>query len=305
MPILQLALDFADLKRAIAVAQEAAPYVDWIEAGTPLIKSEGLNSVRELHRLFPSKKIVADMKIADTGAFEVELAAKAGAGVVTVMAIVDDSTIKEAVGAGKRFNAKIMADFLGVQDVKKRAEELKAMGVDYANLHIGIDQQMKGMSVFKLFERFPKGMPFAIAGGIDAKTAPQAAATGADVIIVGGSITKAANPAKAAKEIRDIISKNYSKKKLNEQQEEGDSFIRKVFSQVSTPNIADAMQRSGVMVGIKPIVAGAKMIGKAVTVRTFAGDWAKAVEAIDIAKEGEVIVVETGGESGRHGDRAV
>lgn len=308
MPILQLALDFADLKRALAVAAEAAPYVDWLEAGTPLIKSEGLNSVRELKKRFPDKKIVADMKIADTGAFEVEMAAKAGADVVTVMAIVDDSTIREACEAGRRLNAKIMADFLGVADVKRRAHELKALGVDYANLHIGIDQQMKGMSVFKLLETFPKGMPFAIAGGIDAATAPKAAASGAEIIIVGGAITKAANPAKAAKEIRDAISKPQtdSKKKLKASGEEaGDPFIRKVFMQVSTPNIADAMQRSGVMVGMKPIVPGAKMVGRAVTVRTFAGDWAKAVEAIDAAKEGEVIVVETGGEAGRHGDRAI
>ena len=49
-PILQLALDFVDLPRAILVAEEAvAGGVDWLEAGTPLIKSEGLQAVRELH----------------------------------------------------------------------------------------------------------------------------------------------------------------------------------------------------------------------------------------------------------------
>ena len=33
------------------------------------------------------------------------------------------------------------------------------------------------------------------------------------------------------------------------------------------------------------------MVGKAVTVQTFAGDWAKPVEAIDIANKNEVIVI--------------
>jgi 3-hexulose-6-phosphate synthase/6-phospho-3-hexuloisomerase len=38
-----------------------------------------------------------------------------------------------------------------------------------------------------------------------------------------------------------------------------------------------------------------KLVGKAVTVQTFAGDWAKPVEAIDIAREDEVIVIYNSG----------
>ncbi len=70
---LQLALDFVDISRALTVAALAVPAgVDWIEAGTPLIKSEGLNAVRELRRHFPQHTIVADMKIMDAGRIEVE-----------------------------------------------------------------------------------------------------------------------------------------------------------------------------------------------------------------------------------------
>jgi len=65
-PILQLALDFVDLKRALKSARAGiAGGVDWLEAGTPLIKSEGLHAVRELRKLFPDSTIVADMKIMD------------------------------------------------------------------------------------------------------------------------------------------------------------------------------------------------------------------------------------------------
>ncbi|MBU4148932.1 MAG: orotidine 5'-phosphate decarboxylase, partial [Candidatus Omnitrophica bacterium] len=72
-PILQVALDFVNLKRALKCAGEAvAGGVDWLEAGTPLIKSEGLSAVRELRRMFPRKTIVADMKIMDAGRVEVE-----------------------------------------------------------------------------------------------------------------------------------------------------------------------------------------------------------------------------------------
>jgi len=63
---------------------------------------------------------------------------------------------------------------------------------------------------------------------------------------------------------------------------------------VSTPNISNAMHRKGVMRGLKPLFEGIKMVGKAVTVQTFEGDWAKPVEATDVAKAGDVIVVYSG-----------
>ncbi|GAJ02521.1 unnamed protein product, partial [marine sediment metagenome] len=65
--ILQVAFDFVNLKRALKVAEAAvAGGADWLEAGTPLIKSEGLDIVRELRGRFPDYTIVADMKIMDT-----------------------------------------------------------------------------------------------------------------------------------------------------------------------------------------------------------------------------------------------
>ena len=53
---LQVALDFVDLSRAMKVAEAAvAGGADLIEAGTPLIKSEGLDVVRKLRAAFPGK----------------------------------------------------------------------------------------------------------------------------------------------------------------------------------------------------------------------------------------------------------
>ncbi|RLI78690.1 bifunctional hexulose-6-phosphate synthase/ribonuclease regulator, partial [Archaeoglobales archaeon] len=46
-PILQVALDLVELKRAVEIAKLALEGgVDWIEVGTPLIKSEGMDAVR-------------------------------------------------------------------------------------------------------------------------------------------------------------------------------------------------------------------------------------------------------------------
>src|SRR5205823_9530825 len=100
---------------------------DWIEAGTPLVKSEGMEAVRELKKSFPGKTIVADLKTMDTGAFEVEIAAKAGADVITVMGVTDGATMLEAGKAAHSDGAKVMVDLMRVPDKPARAKELEAL----------------------------------------------------------------------------------------------------------------------------------------------------------------------------------
>ncbi|HNS83594.1 MAG TPA: orotidine 5'-phosphate decarboxylase, partial [Methanolinea sp.] len=143
--ILQVALDITELDRAVQIAREAVEGgADWIEAGTPLIKSEGMEAVRRIRALFPGREVVADMKVADTGALEVEMAAKAGASVVCILADADDSVIAEAVRASDLYGVRLMADLINVRDPILRARELEQMGVHIINAHVGIDQQMIG-----------------------------------------------------------------------------------------------------------------------------------------------------------------
>ena len=144
-PVLQLALDFVDLRRAIKNAEAAmAGGADWLEAGTPLIKSEGLEAVRELRRLFPRATIVADMKIMDAGRLEVETAAKAGANVVDVLGAASDATVRECIQAAKNYGARIVVDLIAVKDPISRAKEVEGLGADYVTVHCSIDEQMEG-----------------------------------------------------------------------------------------------------------------------------------------------------------------
>ena len=100
---MQVALDFMQLKRSTGICQEAVEGgADWIEVGTPLLKSEGTEAIRTFRKLYPGKKIIADTKTMDVGAFEVEIMAKAGADIVTVLGLAEDSTIEEAVMAGRK-----------------------------------------------------------------------------------------------------------------------------------------------------------------------------------------------------------
>ncbi len=78
-PIVQISLDVTTLEEAIETAELARRAgVDWLEAGTPLILSQGLKSVRELRARFPGVPIVADLKTMDGGYLEAEMMAKAG-----------------------------------------------------------------------------------------------------------------------------------------------------------------------------------------------------------------------------------
>ncbi len=297
-PALQVALDFMNLPRALRVAESAVNGgADWVEAGTPLIKSEGLEAVRSLKKRFPNHIVVADLKTMDVGGLETEMAAKAGADVVTVLGVSDDGTIEEAVRAGKNFGARIMVDMLGVEDKVKRAKEVESLGVDYICIHVGIDQQMKGEDPFDELKRIAGevSLPIAVAGGINSESAPRAIENGATIVIVGGAIIKSEDPERATKEIKEAIEKGEGKK-TELYRKYGEDEIRKALELVSTPNISDAMHRKGAMHGIIPrINPGRKMIGRAITVRTMDGDWAKPVEAIERAEKGDVIVIDAGG----------
>ena len=299
-PVLQLALDFVDLKRALKVAREAVEGgVDWLEAGTPLIKSEGLDAVRALRKEFPKQTIVADMKVMDAGRVEVESAAKAGANIVDVLGAASDATIRECIEAGKNYGAEIIVDTIGIEKTEKvveRAKEIEAMGANYVSVHIAIDEQMLGVQPFDKLKKVIKAInvPVAVAGGINSETTAEAVKAGASIIIVGGAISKSRDAKKAAQEMKKAIrTKTKIKSDLYKRVSLPD--IRKVLEKVSTPNISDAMHRSGDLRDIRPITSGLKMVGPAVTVRTYPGDWAKPVEAIDAAKEGEVIVIDAGG----------
>jgi 3-hexulose-6-phosphate synthase/6-phospho-3-hexuloisomerase len=293
--VLQVALDILELKRALQIAQESLDGgSDWIEIGTPLIKSEGMQAVRSMRDRFPNTILVADMKIADTGTLEVEMAAKAGANVVCVLADADNSVIEEAVRAARLYGIRIMADLINVKDPVSRAGELEALGIDILCAHVGIDQQMMGKSSFDLLESLSDQVhiPLAIAGGIDAAGAGDAVRSGADIIIVGGWIVRSADVTGSTKKIRSAMD-NPSIQSI--EKKSPDEEIRSLLMQVSAPNVTDAMHRKGAMSGIVSICGNVKMVGRAVTVQTFPGDWAKPVEAIDIARKNEVIVINNDG----------
>ncbi|RPH46813.1 MAG: hypothetical protein EHM91_06850, partial [Planctomycetota bacterium] len=205
-PTLQVALDFLELSRALGVAREAVKGgAQWIEAGTPLLKSEGLEAIRALRREFPKAYIIADTKTLDAGRTEFEAAAKAGANCATVCVTESDSTVLECIEAGRNYGIDVCVDLLGLKgdrlvEVAKRCQE---WGAHHVGLHLPIDEQMRGLDVTAELRalRPQVDIPIAVAGGVNSETAPAMVKAGAQIVIVGGAITKSADAAGATRTI--------------------------------------------------------------------------------------------------------
>lgn len=297
-PVIQLALDFIELNRALKVAEEAVKGgIDWLEAGTPLIKSNGMEAVRQIKKKFPDKKVVADMKIMDTGRLESEMAFKSGADIVVVMGNSSDRTIRECIKAGENYGGKIMVDLMEKALTVERAKQVEKLGADFISVHIPIDQQMTGNINFDIVKKIAGSVkiPVAVAGGINSENISEAVKAGASILIVGGAITKSENVKKSVEILKEAIRKMkkipspYYKRVKQEK-------IKEILVKVSTANISDALHRGGWIRDVRPVLEKKfKLVGKAITVRTYPGDWAKPVEAIDIAEKGDVIVIDAGG----------
>jgi 3-hexulose-6-phosphate synthase/6-phospho-3-hexuloisomerase len=296
--LLQVALDYVDNSRALKCAREAvAGGADILEVGTPLLKAEGLEAVRMLHREFPHLPVVCDAKTMDAGRAEVEIAAKAGASIATVLAVASDSTIQECVEAGRNYGCKVYVDLLGHPDPVTRAKQAEEWGAAFVGVHCPIDDQMGGKDAFDRLRRVAAAVsiPVAVAGGIHSESAADAVAAGAGVVIVGGFISKAEDATAATRQIRQAIDTGAKIPTALFKRGGTDDAIREILARVSVPNVSDAWHRHPPLTGIRAVVPGSHAVGPAYTVRTAPGDWAKPVEAIDHAPAGSVVVIDAGG----------
>jgi hypothetical protein len=86
-----------------------------------------MNAVRTLKKAIPGHVIVADMKTMDTGAIEVEMAAKAGAGVVSILGASHDSTFEDAARSARKYGVKLAVDLINVPDPAAPGGSLPAL----------------------------------------------------------------------------------------------------------------------------------------------------------------------------------
>ena len=191
---LQIAIDLATSQEALEMVGQIHDVIDIVEIGTPMIMREGMLPVKRVKEQYPHATVLADTKIVDGGDIESADACEAGADIVTVLALADNETVKAVIETAHRFNKKVMADLICVQDIPKRAKELAAMGMDYICVHTAVDVQRLGKTPLddlkELVSAVPKKMT-AVAGGVSLKTIDLYQAEGPAIIVAGGALTKA------------------------------------------------------------------------------------------------------------------
>jgi len=204
---LQFAMDTLTTDAALELAAAAAPSVDIIELGTPLIKAEGFRAVTAIKEAHPDKVVFADLKTMDAGELEADEAFKAGADLVTVLGVAGDSTIAGAVKAAKAHGKGIVVDLIGSPDKAARAKQVVELGAEFVEMHAGLDEQAEdGFTFSTLLDAGREaGVPFSVAGGVTVDTIGSVQDAGADVAVAGAAIYGADDVAAAAAALRAAI----------------------------------------------------------------------------------------------------
>ncbi|UOA09999.1 3-hexulose-6-phosphate synthase [Methylobacter sp. S3L5C] len=206
--LIQMALDSLDFDATVGLATLVAPYVDIFEIGTPCIKHNGINLVRELRERFPDKLLLVDLKTMDAGEYEATPFYAAGADIVTVLGVSGLATCQGVIKAANAHGAEAQIDLINVDDKVACAKATAEAGAQIMGIHTGLDAQAAGHTPFAdLNDIAALGLPvrISVAGGIKASTVQDVVRAGASIVVVGAAIYGAASPADAAREIRELV----------------------------------------------------------------------------------------------------
>ena len=205
---LQLAIDLEDIQGAINLIRKTKDSIDIFEYGTPLVINFGLEGLQKIRTEFPDITLLADLKIMDVASYEVTQAFKYGADITTILGVAEDQSIKDAIKTAHEAGKEILVDMIGVQDIENRAREVDEFGADYVGTHTGYDLQALGKNPFEEFNLIKNNVSktkTAIAGGIKLSESEEIKKANPDLLIVGGAISTADDPAEAAAEFKKIL----------------------------------------------------------------------------------------------------
>ena len=196
------------MEAAMELLGKVKEYADIAEVGTPFLMEYGMEAVRRIHAGFPGLSVLCDGKIMDAGGYEAELAFRAGADYVTVLAVTDDRTILDVAAAANKYGKKTVADMICVENLKERSRQLEELGVDVIAVHTGVDQQAAGRTPLQDLKELRSAVTcaqIAVAGGIRLNTLDAYLEYEPEIIIVGGGIVHAEDPAGETKKLAEKI----------------------------------------------------------------------------------------------------
>lgn len=214
-PMLQIALDYISLPKALIMAYQVAPEVDIIEIGTPLCKAAGIEAVRAVREICPDKLILADLKTPDVGGLEAAMAFDAGADMMTVIGGAALATVEQALKVAKERGKEMLMELTGVRDIMARASDWKKIGVERIVYHREWDSQGAGREWNQadkdtIRQLIDMGFQVTVTGGLTMELLPYFKELPVSVLICGRGIREAADPRAAAHNMRVAIANLWS-----------------------------------------------------------------------------------------------
>ncbi len=206
--LIQVALDTLDPQVTLDLAAKTAPYIDIIEIGTPCVKVNGISLVKEMKSRFGDKKVLADLKTMDAGEYEAAPFFEAGADITTVLGAAELATIQGVIKAAHAHNAWAQVDLISVADKAACSRACAESGIDIIGIHTGLDAQAAGATPFadlNLIAGLGLNAKISCAGGIKPETVGDVVKAGADIVVAGGAIYGADDPAAAARKMREMV----------------------------------------------------------------------------------------------------
>jgi len=157
-----------------------------IEAGTPLIKREGVGVVTKMRMYWPGY-ICADIKVVDGAKAEVEMAKQAGATHVTALGNASEETLRIFIETCRNIGVFSVIDMINTPNPLKSLWKANIIP-DIVVIHRGRDEENSfgELIQYKNISKL-KGKWDALvgaAGGIDTKEMQSASFNGADVVVV-------------------------------------------------------------------------------------------------------------------------
>jgi 3-dehydro-L-gulonate-6-phosphate decarboxylase len=216
-PLLQIAMDYISLPKALEMAVLVAPEVDIIEIGTPLCKAAGLDAIRSMREICPDKIILADFKAPDVGGLEATMAFDAGADMMTVIGGAALATVEEALAVARKRGKEMLMELTGVRDneILVRAAEWQKIGVQRIIYHREWDAQSAGrmwqesdkVTIRKLIDM---GFKLTVTGGMTMELLPFFSDLPISVLICGRGIRESADPRAEAHKMRLALAELWS-----------------------------------------------------------------------------------------------
>lgn len=209
MKKLILALDVPNFEVAIEIAEDVYEYVDEFKVNYPLVLSSGIKIIKDLAKMKP---VIADFKIADVPHISCEIARIAfenRASSVIVHGFSGRDTVEAVLNVAKNFDGKVYVvtelsskggeEYMANFSVKI-AETVRELGCH------GIIAPATRIEKVKILRRTVKDLEI-ICPGIGFQGGNFEVLKFADGIIVGRSIYMSDDPRRAAKEMKEIVSK--------------------------------------------------------------------------------------------------